>query len=111
MASIQLGKPYIILIRSLLQVSGFGLDHKLNELGNIFFANRGVNRMIRGIIIGVLAVGVAGTAYWGYQEHREKNAILLNAENNYQRAFHELTYQMDLINDKIGTTLAMNSRH
>lgn len=28
--------------------------------------------MIRGIIIGVLAVGVAGTAFWGYQEHREK---------------------------------------
>ena len=67
--------------------------------------------MIRGIIIGVLAVGVAGTAYWGYQEHREKNAILINAENNYQRAFHDLTYQMNLINDKIGTTLAMNSRH
>ncbi|MEH7333819.1 germination protein YpeB [Neobacillus drentensis] len=67
--------------------------------------------MIRGILIGVLAVGVAGTAYWGYQEHQEKNAILLNAENNYQRAFHDLSYQMDLLHDKIGTTLAMNSRH
>lgn len=66
--------------------------------------------MIRGIIIGVLALGVAGTAFWGYQEHREKNAVLLNAENNYQRAFHDLTYQIDLLNDKIGTTLAMNSR-
>jgi spore germination protein len=67
--------------------------------------------MIRGIIIGVLALGVAGTAYWGYQEHREKNAILINAENNYQRAFHDLTYNIDLLNDKIGTTLAMNSRN
>lgn len=66
--------------------------------------------MIRGLIIGILAIGVAGTAYWGYQEHREKNAILLNAENNYQRAFHDLSYQMDLLHDKIGTTLAMNSR-
>lgn len=66
--------------------------------------------MIRGILIGVLALGVAGTAFWGYQEHREKNAILINAENNYQRAFHDLTYQVDLLNDKIGTTLAMNSR-
>ncbi|HYK73302.1 MAG TPA: germination protein YpeB, partial [Pseudoneobacillus sp.] len=55
--------------------------------------------------------GVAGTAFWGYQEHREKNAVLLNAENNYQRAFHDLTYQVDLLNDKIGTTLAMNSRN
>lgn len=67
--------------------------------------------MIRGLLIGVLALGVIGTGYWGYQEHQEKNAILLNAENNYQRAFHGLTYQMDVLHDKIGATLAMNSRH
>lgn len=66
--------------------------------------------MFRGILITVLSLGVAGTALWGYQEHREKNAVLINAENNYQRAFHDLTYQVDLLHDKIGTTLAMNSR-
>lgn len=66
--------------------------------------------MLRGIAIAVLVIGIAGTAYWGYQEHREKTAILINAENNYQRAFHDLTYQIDVLNDKIGTTLAMNSR-
>ncbi|WP_163101016.1 germination protein YpeB [Peribacillus alkalitolerans] len=66
--------------------------------------------MLRGILIAVLAVGVAGTAFWGYQEHKEKNVILLNAENIYQRSFHDLTYQIDLLNDKIGTTLAMNSK-
>ncbi|MEG9297456.1 germination protein YpeB [Mangrovibacillus sp. Mu-81] len=66
--------------------------------------------MVRTILIAVLVIGVAGTAFWGYQEHQEKNAILINAENNYQRAFHELTYQMDLLHDKIGTTLAMNSK-
>ncbi|MGR3764855.1 germination protein YpeB [Rossellomorea sp. NS-SX7] len=66
--------------------------------------------MVRSILIAVLVIGVAGTAFWGYQEHQEKNAILINAENNYQRAFHELTYQVDLLHDKIGTTLAMNSK-
>nr|WP_295972377.1 germination protein YpeB [uncultured Bacillus sp.] len=66
--------------------------------------------MFRGILIAILSLGVAGMALWGYQEHREKNAVLINAENNYQRAFHELTYQIDLLHDKIGTTLAMNSR-
>ncbi|TMU86737.1 germination protein YpeB [Bacillus sp. BHET2] len=66
--------------------------------------------MLRVILITVLVLGVAGTAFWGYQEHQEKNAILINAENNYQRAFHELTYQVDLLHDKIGATLAMNSR-
>jgi spore germination protein len=80
-------------------------------LGNIFFASREVIILIRGILIGVLTIGVAGTAYWGYQEHQEKNAILLHAENNYQRAFHDLSYQIDLLHDKIGTTLAMNSRN
>ncbi|WP_400242040.1 germination protein YpeB [Niallia sp. JL1B1071] len=66
--------------------------------------------MLRGILIGVLTLGIAGVAYWGYQEHKEKNAVLLNAENNYQRAFHDLTYQVDLLHDQIGTTLAMNSQ-
>lgn len=66
--------------------------------------------MIRNIIIAVLSIGLIGAAYWGYQEHLEKNALLLNAENNYQRAFHDLTYQIDTLHDKIGTTLAMNSR-
>jgi spore germination protein len=66
--------------------------------------------MLRVLLIGFLSLGVVGTAYWGYREHQEKNAILVHAENNYQRAFHDLTYQIDLLHDKIGTTLAMNSR-
>ncbi|WP_164668746.1 germination protein YpeB [Virgibacillus doumboii] len=66
--------------------------------------------MVRWILIGVLTVGLAGTAFWGYQEHQEKNEVLIQAENTYQRAFHELSYNMDLLHDKIGTALAMNSR-
>ncbi|WP_164218988.1 germination protein YpeB [Virgibacillus sp. YIM 98842] len=65
--------------------------------------------MIRWIIIAALTVGIAGTAFWGYQEHQEKNAILIQAENDYQRSFHDLSYHMDLLHDKIGTALAMNS--
>ncbi|WP_050615449.1 germination protein YpeB [Bacillus testis] len=66
--------------------------------------------MAKNIIIALLAIAVAGTGFYGYKEHREKNAVLVQAENNYQRAFHDLSYQMDLLNDKIGTTLAMNTR-
>lgn len=65
--------------------------------------------MIRSLIIGILSVALIGLSYWGYKEHEEKNAILIHAENNYQRAFHELTYHVDLLHDKIGTSLAMNS--
>lgn len=66
--------------------------------------------MFRGILIAFLTLGAVGLGFWGYQEHREKNAVLINAENSYQRAFHDLSYQVDLLHDKIGTTLAMNSR-
>ncbi|HEX6593446.1 MAG TPA: germination protein YpeB [Bacillota bacterium] len=66
--------------------------------------------MLRWITIGLLSLGIIGTGYWGYMEHQEKNAILIQAENTYQRAFHELSYHMDLLHDTIGTSLAMNSR-
>lgn len=66
--------------------------------------------MVRWIIISVLSLSIIGTAVWGYQEHQEKNAILIQAENTYQRAFHELSYHVDLLHDKIGSSLAMNTK-
>lgn len=66
--------------------------------------------MIRSILIAFLAVAVVSTGYWGYQEHQEKNSVLIKAENNYQRAFHDLTYHLEQLHDEIGSTLAMNSK-
>lgn len=66
--------------------------------------------MIQRIAIVLLSIGIIGVGVWGYQEHQEKNAILIQAENTYQRAFHELSYHMDLLHDTIGTSLAMNSK-
>ncbi|WP_182199427.1 germination protein YpeB [Paraliobacillus salinarum] len=66
--------------------------------------------MFRWISISLLTIAIFATAAWGYQEHQEKNAILIQAENNYQRAFHDLTYKIDLLHDKIGTTLALNTK-
>lgn len=66
--------------------------------------------MIRTVLIVILTLGIVGTGYWGYSEHQEKNAVLLQAENNYQRAFHELNFHIDSLHDKIGETLAMNSQ-
>lgn len=66
--------------------------------------------MLRWISIALLTIGVLGFAVWGYQEHQEKNAVLIQAENTYQRSFHELSYHVDMLHDKIGTTLAMNSK-
>lgn len=66
--------------------------------------------MWKGIVIGALSIGLIGTAFWGYSERDEKRAVKIQAENNYQRAFHELTYEVDLLHDKIGDTLAMKSK-
>jgi spore germination protein len=66
--------------------------------------------MLRIIVITLLGILVVGTGYWGYTEHQEKNAILIQAENRYQQAFHDLTFHIDELQDKMGTTLAMNSR-
>ncbi len=65
--------------------------------------------MVRSIIIGILTVGLIGVGYWGYKGHSEKNMLLIHAENDYQRSFHQLSYHMDSLHDKIGTSLAMNS--
>lgn len=65
--------------------------------------------MIRWLVISVLALGFFATSLWGYQEHREKNEILIQAENTYQRAFHELTYHLDLLHEQIGVALAVSS--
>lgn len=66
--------------------------------------------MIRNIIIGVLAVALIYTGYWGFQEREQKQVIMNSMEGNYQRAFHELAYHIDQIEDQLGTTLAMNTR-
>ncbi|WP_082233976.1 germination protein YpeB [Halobacillus massiliensis] len=65
--------------------------------------------MFRWITITLLTIAVVGLGVFGYKEHQDKNAVLIQAENNYQRAFHELTYDVDMLHDKIGSTLAMNS--
>ncbi|WLV23457.1 germination protein YpeB [Aciduricibacillus chroicocephali] len=66
--------------------------------------------MYRWIAIALLAAGIAGTSFWAARSNNEKSMVSLQAENHYQRAFHELTYNMDILHEKIGTTLAMNSK-
>lgn len=61
------------------------------------------------VMFPILFVALVGVGVWGYQEHREKNAILINAENSYQRAFHDLSYNMDKLQSELGNTLAINS--
>ncbi|THF78348.1 germination protein YpeB [Cohnella fermenti] len=61
------------------------------------------------VLFPIAAILLVGSLIWGYQEHQEKNSVLIKAENQYQRAFHDLTNHMSRLQDELGQTLAVNS--
>ncbi|OUM89722.1 MAG: germination protein YpeB [Bacillus thermozeamaize] len=67
-------------------------------------------RRVAGILFPVFALIVVGLGIWGYQENRDKNSILLKAENQYQSAFHNLNFHIDSLNQELGKALVTNSR-
>lgn len=69
-----------------------------------------IGRILAVAAVAVLTIGVVGTGYWGYQEHQDKNSILIKAENTYQRAFHDLNNNIGNLEDELGKSIAMNSR-
>jgi spore germination protein len=62
------------------------------------------------VLFPVALVALVGAGMWGYQEHNEKNSILIKAENQYQRAFHDLNYHIDNLHDELGKSLVINTR-
>lgn len=62
------------------------------------------------IVCVVLAALATGLGFRLYQEQQAKEKIMIQAENNYQKTFHELTYYVDLLEETLGTSLAMQSR-
>jgi spore germination protein len=61
------------------------------------------------IMFPIMTLAFIGTAMWGYQENQEKNAMLIKAENQYQRAFHDLSYHVEQLQTELGKTIAANS--
>ncbi len=70
-----------------------------------------IGRIVTIAVVALLVTGLVGTGYWGYQEHQDKNSILIKAENNYQRAFHDLINNVSNLEDELGKSIAMNSRN
>ncbi|EJW18113.1 sporulation protein YpeB [Paenibacillus alvei DSM 29] len=67
-------------------------------------------KRLSAVMFPIFALLFVGAIVWGYQEHQEKNSILIKAENQYQRAFHDLTYHVDKLHSELGQTLAVNSK-
>ena len=66
-------------------------------------------KRLSAVLFPIATLLFVGSILWGYQEHQEKNAILIKAENQYQRAFHDLTNHMGRLQDELGQTLAVSS--
>jgi spore germination protein len=66
-------------------------------------------RRLSAVLFPILTLALIGTGVWGYQEHQEKNSILIKAENQYQRAFHDLSYYMGQLKQELGKTMAVNT--
>ncbi|QQK75994.1 germination protein YpeB [Salicibibacter cibarius] len=64
--------------------------------------------MFRAILIAVLSVALIGTGVFAYNEHQEKEALAISHENNYQKAFHQLAFHLDHMQDELGASLATN---
>lgn len=66
-------------------------------------------KRLSAIMFPLTALLLIGALVWGYQENQEKNSILIKAENQYQRAFHDLSYHVERLHGELGNTLAVNS--
>ncbi|MBA4603707.1 germination protein YpeB [Thermoactinomyces mirandus] len=66
-------------------------------------------KRVAAILFPITMVALVGAAVWGYQEYQDKNAILIKAENSYQRAFHDLNEHLERLQAELGKSLALNS--
>ncbi|MCH5584314.1 germination protein YpeB [Shimazuella sp. AN120528] len=66
-------------------------------------------RKIAAVLFPVSLIALVATGVWGYYESKDKDSVLIKAENQYQRAFHELNDHMDQLNEEMGKSLAINS--
>lgn len=47
--------------------------------------------------------------YWGFQQQKQKNEVMIKAENQYQRAYGNLTYYLGQLDEQMGQTLSISS--
>lgn len=60
------------------------------------------------VMFPIIALFFIGAIVWGYQEQQKKDITLIKAENQYQRAFHELTYHINKLRSELGQIGALN---
>jgi len=66
-------------------------------------------RRLSSVLFPIVLLALIGAVIWGYQEIHTKNLLAIKAENQYQRAFHNLSYHVNQLHEELGSTLAINS--
>ena len=66
-------------------------------------------KKISAVLFPIMTVLLVVATVWGYQQHTKKEAMLIKAENHYQRVFHDLAYHVDKIHSELGKTLVVSS--
>lgn len=61
------------------------------------------------LLFPIALLALIGIGIWGMQVNQAKNKMVIKAENQYQRAFHDLSYHMDKLHTELGNSLAVNS--
>jgi len=64
---------------------------------------------LRKIIIPVLLGLLLWTGYFGYTQHKMNEDLARRTENQYQRSFHELVWNVETINSQLAQTLISSS--
>ncbi len=59
--------------------------------------------------IGLMTIAALGVGYWGYQEHNSKLMLQTAINNNYQRAFYNLTDHVQTMEVLLGKSLVLSS--
>ncbi|MEF3355841.1 germination protein YpeB [Paenibacillus sp. GYB006] len=66
-------------------------------------------RRLSSVLFPIVSILLIGSLIWGYQQYQQRNAVAMKSENQYQRLFHDLSYNMDRIHSELGNTLAVSS--
>ena len=58
-------------------------------------------RRVPWIAVALLGIVAAASLFWGFSQMRQKNQFMTRLENTYQRAFHELSFNMGAIDAEL----------
>lgn len=62
------------------------------------------------VLFPVVFLALIFSLQWGGQQAEQKDKITIKAENQYQRAFHDLVYHLEQIQTQLGNGLAVNAK-